>query len=438
MNSRVFIFLVVIIVSFNWCLAQRTVSLEEGIMHSRDSRYEVADSIFNHLLRQGDQREVLKAKAYNFSWWGKHDEAVGLFKELIRQDKSDNAAYIGLGFTHVYQGSYANAYFDFLHVLNKDANHIEANKGMAYKYFYEGKYEKSKAYFNKLIEIDPSCDEYKIALGKVALAKKENNEGYVISKEVLQLNPSSIEAQELQQEAKNNSANLEINLWGGLSHTEQNLSYGLRSMQIQFEANDRWRIGSRFDNSLATDNYRLFSQYVFAPSVWVSGGHRVIKNLYVNAEVGNRFLEGNTPLARGEIIYFGYKSSLIKASYFTAMKSKVKEYNASCGIEIPIINNVRLGTIYFFGRESRFTDNTFRWLFSSKVLFKDFTADLGYFVGNHGLFDESIQRKNINGLFIMTNLAIGTKFSWMTLINYENGINIKTTTYSTGLKYKIF
>lgn len=415
-------------------------NLQRAKEFSWAGQYAHADSIFSELASKNvNDINVKMAKAFNFSWWGNFQKANELFKEIIKLDPKNIDAHIGLGNSYTYNQEYANAYYEFNKVLSIDPNNHEAKKGLAYKYFYEGNYVSAEKYFNQLLKAYPHIEEYSLSLAKVYLAQNKVDDGNRLLAAVMNKNPTSSQASNIQGTARNTLSDFEINTWASTTLIENSTKFGLRMFSINAKLKNKHQLGLRIDNSLATDNLSYFKNNLFAPIIWINTGLQLTRSAFLNIDLGNRFYNGSTPMFKMDFVYFAKYNLVVKSGLFTDVSPKTTEYNLRFGLEKPVLKNLRFGGTYFFAKESINSKNVNRWLITSKIEFnKGASIDLGYFFGDNGITNIEYQQSMVNGFFMIGQIPVSKTFSILCLANKEYGVFNDTAVIALGLRTKFY
>lgn len=419
---------------------EKNSNLSEAIQYSLDKNYMVADSLLRSLKVQnpGDITVII-AMGYNYSWWQKHNKAIAIFKELVRENNQSVEALTGLGYSYSFAGEFANAFHRFSKALSFDKNYVEAKKGLAYNYLYQKNYSKAEEMFEDLHNQHPKNEEFLLALGKIHFLQNRHHKSFSYANKALDIDSNSEEAKNLKSLSKTEKSRMELSVFAGSASSENELSYGLRYFDFTYKEENKYILRAKFDNSLATDNIRLFSENVFIPVIWVGGGFQSGSHSFVNMELGNRFLNGNTPFVRGEYLYFTKNNIAIKTGVYSDLSPETTEYNIRLGLDFPVVKSLRFGTTYFYGKESAFSDFTRRLLITTKMKISQFgTLDFGYFFGNNGIKDESFQDKSIYGFYTISTLSLGKRAALVFVGSYERGAFYNTLVTSIGTRIKLY
>ncbi|HOY12140.1 MAG TPA: tetratricopeptide repeat protein [Saprospiraceae bacterium] len=415
-------------------------ALESAKSLSRQGLYTQADTLLNNLiLAYPKANEIVEARAYNFSWSGKHEEALTLFKSL--SSKGNDKKYLtGLGFAYMFAGQYNNAVHPFNKVLSQNPNDEEALKGLGYNFYFKGNTEGAEKIFNTLIFQHPENEEYKLALAKIHLKKNEISDSYKLASQLTNSNTQAAEAELVKAQSMEASGSKDLQLWASYSVQEAGKnSYGVRLASFNYNFKNKRSVGLKIDNSLSTDNYALFSRGTIAPTLWLTSSTPIGKQSNLYLEVGNRLMGNGQFFMRSDYVYFTKINLIFKAGITTDLMPNMTEYNGRLGIEGNLTKWLRLGLTYFNSKENVALPHAHRFLGSIHFTFNDkIHTDIGYFKGNtHLLSGENAHfTESVNGGFFLTSIPFNEKMAIILLANYEGTANQSIMIGSLGFRLK--
>ena len=157
--------------------AQSTRMLrEQAQQFEATQRYQEAIALYREMLRrEPEQDDVRAALARLLSWQGSYAEAVDLYRDIIQRHPVDLDMRTALARVLSWQKEMTEAKSLYDAVLREDPRHAEALQGLADVLFWEGRSEEALPYYERAYAVSKdSALAARIATIRSGLAEQEN------------------------------------------------------------------------------------------------------------------------------------------------------------------------------------------------------------------------------------------------------------------------
>lgn len=281
--------------------------------------------LMHYGFSQGTSRgmDTKKQKAYELAWSSSYEDAISLFREILKEDPKSLDARLGLSYTYAWKKAYSQALRNFRLVLVQDPENPEAIKGIAYTNLWSGQYQRSLATFERLPPAMRASDEIIQARGfiyvhlqKLSLARKEYD---AIS--------SPKPKEELGLAIQAAQAKWEAHIWGGLSRISEINTFGIRAAQLIWAPKNEQRLWIRMDNSLTMDNRSLILRDTAATAYWAGGSWKLGPKWQSQVEIGQRRLSFNKlqRIIQVEQVFFYHPGQSLKVGSFLGFGERLSQ-----------------------------------------------------------------------------------------------------------------
>ena len=232
--------------------------LDEAVHLSHSGKFKNAELLFKKIETSSfdytyDARLV---RAYNYSWWGKHEKAMELFADLITE-KNNIAAIEGLAYTYLFDGDIKHAQTKFNEALKLDPDRISLKKGLLLAAINAGQYARAKRHAKELSREEPLNPEYHSMIGQIAHANHRFSEAKRAFQTALQLDPKYQPALSYNHKTQKHFKKLVLGTWIGISEIENNFKIGIRRVDAFYQYNKKNLLYAFFDNALTFENFEF-------------------------------------------------------------------------------------------------------------------------------------------------------------------------------------
>lgn len=379
-------------------------SLAQALQLSQSGRYAEAESAFSQLPQNA---ETLLARGFNFSWWGRYDDALRAFSS----------------------------------VLDAQPGNFEAQKGAAFTLLYQGNAEEAARAFEKLSSQEPSAYDLFIGKGMAWQAAKNYRKAQTAFKRALELQPQSAEARQFLQSAALAPAFLETDIWLGFSRLDGNVNqFNLRGAQLSVQAAKKWRALLKYDNSLALDILNLARRDRNAPLVSAGLVREWNGKSLSEAEYGLRFLDDNQTqhlISAGQVFFLPNNSRLKAGGLLGFGQNLDTEWMVYASYNVPLGEKFRFEPTYYFIQPPNAPGPEHRL-----QLGLQYQSRTGYQLNLYGLYGNTLilEGEGREPLFgwSLTALAPFSNIVWAQLsLRQEKGVFYNFSSAALGLKVRL-
>ena len=271
--------------------AQATiVDLADAVALSQKGQYEEAEQTFEALEKRGniEGHAFYIARGYNYSWWGKYEEAKANFKSILSLDPNYIDAIIGLAYTTTWAGEYPAAVHIYNRALAIDTENKSAYFGLAHNYLSADNIDGARYVCNQILQKFPTDAQAPYLDGLIALKELNPEKARKSFKAALSLDSNLNAAKEQLGKLVKTDGQWQIEAWYGFNKNAAGTENGLRRMHAQYQFNNRNLVYLLYDNSLILDNSFLAARERVAPLYALGIKYGWNTKLFTKLELGRR------------------------------------------------------------------------------------------------------------------------------------------------------
>ncbi|NND08588.1 MAG: tetratricopeptide repeat protein [Saprospiraceae bacterium] len=413
--------------------------LEEAIQLSQEGYYEQAEASFQIIETERANQDFAFyiARGYNFSWWGKYEEAKVNFNKILQKDAKYVDAIIGLAYTTTWSEDYPAAVHIYNRALQAEPGNRTAYFGLAYNYLAADNIAGARYIVDQIQNLFPTDAEGIYLDGLTAIKELQPEKARQSFKAALGLDPSFASAKEQLGKLVKSAGSWEVEGWYGINENNAGFEQGLRRMHVQYQFNNRDLIYILFDNSLILDNSFLASVERIAPLYAAGFKYGWNDKLFSKIEIGRRDFQEipDQALINLETNYF-FSNRLI-GKLILQFDDRQTEQLGLLGISVDLGISDHISIEGTFYHNENFTiDQTFnrRYQLSGKLLVKNFELVLGGYYDTLQNADVAFQQPA--GMFAISTFPLYKKLKGKLFFNYDRGFfNNNNTVGALGLNY---
>ncbi len=413
--------------------------LATAIALSQSGNYERADSLFSVIASNPKNLDFAFyiARGYNFSWWGKYEEAKINFKEILKIDSDHIDAIIGLAYTTTWAAEFAAAVHIYNRALAQDPRNRSALFGLAHNYLEDQNIPGARYVCNQILKKFATEAETHYLSGIIAVKELDPETARKSFKVALSLDPNHLAAKEQLGKLVQKEGKWQIEGWYGINRSTAKLGHGLRRMQLQYQFNNRHLIYLLYDNSLILDNTFLATEERIAPLLAVGAKYGWNTRLFTKLEVAHRTFttRPNQTLINLETNYF-FGSNVI-GKFILQYDDRQSEQLSLMGLalDIGLTKDFSLEATIFHNQNLTLTrSSNQRYQLSSKLLVNNFELVVGGYYDHLRTLDANVQK--FSGAFAISTFPLYKKLKGRLFLNYDRGFfNNSQTIAALGLNY---
>ena len=422
-------------------LSAQIQGLQEAVALSHQQKYEEAEIRFKSA--ESDLSNIDYAfniaRGYNFSWWGKYEDAKIHFNKILAIEPNDLDAIIGLAYTKTWAGEYAAAVHTYNRALALDNSNKSAYFGLTHNYLSANNIEGARFVCNQILKLFPNDAEANYLDGLVSIKELDPTGARRAFKRAVATQPDHLAATEQLGKLVKNQGKWEIEGWYGINKNNNGLEQGLRRAHAQYQFNNRDLAYVLFDNSLILDNSFLGRTERVAPLIAVGAKHGWNDKLFSKLEVGRRFFEttADQTLINLETNYF--LSANLVGKLILQYDNRQSEHLGlvGLGLDLGLTKFFFLETSFYYNENFTF-DQTFnqRYQLAAKALLSNFELLVG------GYFDQlnnnDVRLHQFGGFFAIATFPIHQNIKGKLFFNHDKGFfNNKNTVGAIGINLNI-
>lgn len=416
-----------------------SIDLDDAVKLSQKGQYEEAEQTFKALEQKGhiDGHAFYIARGYNYSWWGKYEEAKVNFKSILALDPNYVDAIIGLAYTTTWAGEYAAAVHIYNRALAIDAENKSAYFGLAHNYLVADNIEGARYICNQILRKFPTDPQAPYLDGLIALKELKPEQARKSFKAALSLDPNQDPAKEQLGKLVKTDGQWQIEGWYGYNKNEASSENGLRRVHAQYQFNNRNLIYALYDNSLILDNSFLAARERVAPLYAIGLKYGWNTKLFTKLELGHRAFNElpNQTLINLETNYF-FSANVIAKVILQYDDRQLEQLGLlGMALDIGLTKHLSLeATVYHnqnFAGRSNFNR---RFQLSTKLLIQNFELLIGSYYDQ--LNTDDLQQEKLAGVFAISTFPIYKKIKGKLFFNYDKGFfDNHNTIGAIGLNY---
>ena len=424
----------------NTAMAQGAeIGLADAIALSQNGQYEAAEQIFQAIEAIGDIQgnAFFIARGYNFSWWGKYEEAKTNFNVILKTDPGYIDAIIGLAFTSTWAGEYPAAVHIYNRALAIDPHNRSAYFGLTHNYLESDNIEGARYVCNQILRIFPTDAEALFIDGLISIKELDPERARESFKAALALDPNSTAAKEQLGKLVKSDGKWQIEGWYGINSNNARTESGVRRVHLQYQLNNRNLIYILYDNSLILDNSFLATTERVAPLVAAGAKFGWNSKLFTKLEFGHRYFTNlpNQTLVNLETNYFF--SARIIAKLILQYDDRQLERLGLLGIALDLGFSKHLSLeATFYHNENFIASDIFnrRYQVSGKLLIENFELVVGAYYDQLNIMDT--RQEKLTGAFAISTFPIYKGLKGKLFFNHDQGFfENKNTVGAIGLNY---
>ena len=429
--------LIGILLSIN-ILAAQQLSLADAQQLSTSGQYEKANKVYDQLLaKQPDRIAILVGKGFNLSWKGDYDEAKKVFTQILQQQPDQPDAISGLGYTFAWEGNYGKSKTFFRRLLQHDPNSLEALKGLAYVALWEKDAPEAIRRFESLTDLFPNDADLMVSLTQSYLLANRHISARASLDKALKIKPSHTAALELENKLSATQALVELNIWGGFTHINDENKAGIRAAQVSWRAKEDWQLWVRYDNALTFDNFALVRQHQEIAAWFVGGLHNWNDQFTSRLEVGYRRPDSSLSqlFIQGEqVMYLPGNHAARVGGFYAPRSDGSSEWMSYVGGVFSVNDAFRLEPTYFYAQSSLSTAKDHRFLLAGNYRLNggvEINSGIQY-----GIVQSEVQRQSLYGAHAITQIPIGVHW-FQGLVRYEHGPGNNLLIGAVGVRFRL-
>lgn len=286
-----FIIITILLIYPLFVIAQ-SASLKNAIELAHHGSFELAEQQFQRLNEQSasNQNEIRLQRAYNFSWWGKHDQAKFAFKKLLENDPDHIEVLVGMAYNESWAGHHTNAVQYFQKVLTLDHYNRSALVGLTYNYVKKGNPSAARNTLRQISSQFGEDAEYFYLSGLIASKEMNQARAKKFFKKAIDTDPQYQSARDKLNAYTTIPNKFNLTIWHGSAFTEKTVTHSLRRVDALYQMNERLLFIAGYDNSLSLLNSFLNLSGQNAPFAFVGSKYQFSRFWHAKIEIGRRFL----------------------------------------------------------------------------------------------------------------------------------------------------
>ena len=407
-----------------FAISEHDPELAAAINLSQQGRYGEAEMLF---LKIAEKMEVLDfafyiARAYNYSWWGKYEEAKFNFREILKIDPQHVDATIGLAYATTWAGEFAAAVHIYNRALALDSGNRSALFGLAHNYLVGENIAGARYVCNRILHLFATEAESHYLSGIVAVKELQPEMARKSFKVALSLDPKHVAAKEQLGKLVQKEGKWQIEGWYGFNQSATEFGHGLRRMQLQHQFNNRHLIYLLYDNSLILDNTFLANTERIAPLMAVGAKYGWNSKIFTKLELARRTFMTlpNQTLINFETNYFFTSTAIGKLILQYDDRQDEQLGLLGLALDFGLTKYLSVEVSVFHNQNFRLiTSSNRRYQLSSKLFVNNFELVLGGYFDHLQTFDTNDQR--FSGMFAISTFPIYKKLKGKLFLNYDRG-----------------
>lgn len=426
--------------AYGCCFGQSDPILDRAIQLSQNGAYAEAEVEFEQVQAptEGNLNHLLMARAYNYSWWGRYEEAENLFNQILQQNDNHEDATVGLAYNYTWSKRYAQA----VHVYNKaillNPKNRSAYFGQVYNYLDAGNYDGAEYVSSLINDLFPEDPEGYYVQGLVEVHQLKPKAARKSFNKTLVLDPSFTSAKEQLNAIGTKPTRWALSVWYGLTENLDTYRHGFRRADLKYQLNDNTTIYSYYDNSLLLDN-SFIGQDKLASLFAVGIKHGWTDKLFSKFEMGNRIFRDskNQLLVNLENGYFFSPAVLGKLIVQYDLRGDESYGTISGGLDVEIFPKTRIEAMVYYTQNMQIPEiNNRRVVIGPKILLNHVELVTGMYLDR--IHDREFSASQVSGFYALSRISLTPRFEGHLLYNYDKGFfQNSATVYSLGVTYKI-
>ena len=348
--------------------------LDQAVHLSHNGKFKNAELLFKKIETSSLDYtyEARMVRAYNYSWWGKHEKAMELFADLITE-KNNIAAIEGLAYSYLFDGDIKHAQIKFNEALRLDPDRISLKKGLLLAAIHAGQYTRAKRHAKELSRKDPFNPEFHSMIGQIAHSNHQFKQARRAFQSALQLDPEYQPAVSYNLNVHEHSKKLVLGTWMGISEIENNFKLGIRRVDAFYQYNKKNLLYTYFDNALTFENFEFLVGDRNAPLIGLGNVHTWNDYFLTSLSYAQRFqsvsdndqiiqLEQHVQLFPDLGIQFGYS--------YHDLSNDMNIHVYQIGLEDKLTEYLSIQVHYFHSQHAGPGTKINRWMITPKLNFQ--------------------------------------------------------------------
>ena len=438
-GMRWFLLLIVSLIIGCKLMGQSHHLYNSAVELSHQGDYNRAENIFAQIA--SDNKELsssfILARAYNYSWSGKYDNAISLFKSLISVSDYHEEALVGLAYSYSWSAQHAKAVQLFNQIMREYPSNRSGYFGQALNYLSVENPQGAQYILEQINRIYPNDPETHYLQGLIHLKQLHPNLARKSFKRSLELDPTFVSAKTQLDEIGLKASKFSIGAWYGLSSTNDETRNGFRRVDVQYRMNNKNTLYAYYDNSLLLDN-SFVSEDKIASLISIGYKYGWNENLFSRLELGNRIFrdEANQYLIQFENVYFFSPQLVGQLNLQYDFRGSQQFGTLAAGLNVGLSQHIRLEGNYFYTHNMGNANiRNQRLVIGPKLITKVIELSAGTFYDWLSL--DEFSSDQWSGYFFLGRVLATRYLEGQVLIQQDQGFfNNNAQIYSVGLTYK--
>lgn len=409
--------------------------VESALRLSQSGSFEEAEAQFEQIA--DPDRATMLARAYNYSWWGKHEEAENLFTGILSAGQDLDAA-LGQAYNSLYATDLSTAMHRFKILKSQWPLERSIRIGLALTYLEKNQFGLAGYEIRELEKMSPYDAEVYYLAGLMHMKNRHFEKAQLAFDNALEIRPGYPAVVDQLAAIPKRSRPWELTPWAGLSNIYDKTNFGLRRLDAFYRLGENDLLFAYYDNSIRFENQFFSINGIHAPQVGLGYTHRWNRRWGSGLTLADRLVpdESNAFLIRFEQEFYLNDHLRLEGGlqYDKTASQQLGLYSVSLEKRWSPLFSLEIN--YFYTDQDRGSKDTDRLLLVPKFRFaKGTELDIGYYAF---LFDRPEGRQqSFEGIFFTLKQPLSQAMNLRFLFHNQSQGQEDLVSTALGLTVKL-